>query len=76
MFGWRRRGPLRTTAPLRVGQSRIDATGERTNVVAQRTVGAIDHDRDGRQDERVFRHRLATSVANHSLTRTDENLRH
>src|SRR5208282_4395287 len=61
-------------APLRVGQSGIDATGERTDVVAQRTVGAVDHDRDGRQDERVFCHRLTTGVANHGLTGTDEHL--
>jgi len=42
-------GPNRQ-ASLRVGQSGIDASGERADVVAQRTVGAVDHDRDGRQD--------------------------
>jgi hypothetical protein len=59
-----------------VGQSRIDAVAERTDVVAQRTVGAVDHDRDGRQDERVFRHRLATGAANHGLTNPDKELRY
>jgi hypothetical protein len=33
---------------LRVGQSGIDATGERADVVAQHAVGAVDHDCDGR----------------------------
>jgi hypothetical protein len=32
-------------------------------LLPQHAVGAVDHDRDGRQDERVFRHRLATRVA-------------
>src|SRR6202790_1023128 len=62
--------------PLRVGQSGIDTTGERADVVAEHAVGAVDHDRDGRQDERVFRHRLATRVANDRLTSADEHLRH
>src|ERR1700674_4140255 len=50
---------------LRVGQSRINAVGERADVVAQRLVDAVYHDRDGRQDKRIFRHRLATAGANH-----------
>ena len=32
----------------------VNAVGERTDVVAQRLVGAIHHDRDSREDERVF----------------------
>jgi hypothetical protein len=44
-------------APLRVGQSGIDTACKRANVVAHRTIDTIDHDRDGRQDERVFRDR-------------------
>jgi len=43
---------------LGVGLSGIDAIGERTDIVAQRTVGAVNHYGDGRQDERVFCHRL------------------
>ena len=36
-----------------IGQGGIDAVGERADVVAQRTIGAVDHDGDGREDERV-----------------------
>jgi hypothetical protein len=63
------RGHLRLPLPLlRVGQSGIDAVRERTDI-------AVDHDRDGRQDERVFCHRLAAGTANHELTSTDKHLR-
>ena len=57
--------------PLGVGQGRIDATGERADVVAQDGVGAVDHDRNGRQDEHVLRHRLAAQLADHGLTSAD-----
>jgi hypothetical protein len=63
-------------ASLRVGQSGIDATGERADVVAQRAVGAVGDDPDGGQDERVFRYRLATRSACHRLTSADEHFRH
>jgi hypothetical protein len=48
----------------RVGQRGIDATGERADVVAQHSVDAVDNDRDGGQDERLFRHRLTTQLTN------------
>jgi len=70
------RGHLPLPLPLlRVGVSGIDAVRERTDVVAQRKVGAVDRDRDGSQDERVFCHRLAAGTANHELTSTDKHLR-
>ena len=37
----------------------IDAVRQRADVIAHRRVGSIDHC-DGREDERVFRHRLPT----------------
>ena len=40
--------PLGIAAPLRVGQSRIDATGQRADVVSKQPVGAVHRDRDGR----------------------------
>lgn len=43
---------------IRAGRNGIDAGGELIDAVAQRLVGAVDHDRDSRKDERVFRHRL------------------
>jgi hypothetical protein len=61
---------------LGVGKGGIYAVRERANVVAQRALDTIDRDRDGRQDERVFGHRLATDAANHGLTSTDKQLRH
>jgi hypothetical protein len=67
---------IRLGTLLGVDQRGIDATGERADVVSQHLVGAVDHDCDGRQDERVFRHCLATRVANHRLTGADEQLRH
>jgi hypothetical protein len=50
--------------------------GERADVVSQGAVGTVHHDRDGRQNERLFRHRLATGSANQGLTSTDKHLRH
>ena len=64
------------TSSLRVGQRGINATGERIDVVAERLVGAVHDHRDGRQDERVFRHRLATGIANYRLAGADEHFRH
>jgi hypothetical protein len=55
---------------LRVGQTGIDAVRERTDVIAQRKVGAVDRDRDGRQDERVF---LSSSGRGRCELRTHEH---
>ena len=59
---------------LRVGQSRIDTARQRSDVVAEHLVGAIHDDRDGRQDERVFRHRLGAMQAHETLTNLQKSL--
>src|SRR6266436_3809237 len=51
-----------------VGQSGIDTVGERADVVSQGAVGAVHHDCDGRQDKRVFRHRLGAMETDEALT--------
>jgi hypothetical protein len=61
----RHRHPVR-----RHGQSGIYGVRERTNVVAQRTVGTIDRHRDNPQDEHVFSCCHATWLANHKTHKT------
>src|SRR5208282_6934199 len=52
----------------RIGQCGTDAAGERNDVVVQRAIGAIRHDRDRRKDEKILGHRLTMPAANHGFT--------
>ena len=51
----------------------IDASGERTDVVAQRTIGAVDQECNSHQNEGVLGHRQATPAANYELAGINED---
>jgi hypothetical protein len=59
----------------RIGHSQADAAGERKDIVVQRTVGAICHDRDRPKDQRVLGNRLATHAGNQGFTSAKKHLR-
>jgi len=59
---------------LRSGQSGIDTARQRSDVVAEHLVRAVHNDRDGRQDERVLRHRLGAMQAHKTLTNLQKSL--
>ena len=60
----------------RIGQAGIDAARHRANFGSHGFISDPRDDTDGRDNESVLRHRLATCVADYGLTSTDEQLRH
>ena len=58
---------------LSVSQHRVGAVCERTDIISQRHIRAVNHHCDGRNYHDVLGHRLGLPISYQCLARADEN---